>query len=81
MWEVYVEPNLKAQEELEKAAGHAANRRAPEVGRETKRGAFSPDRATTGEMNDFLDKFCGNRKYAGPRWWLGEGGVKIHDGK
>jgi hypothetical protein len=78
MWEVYIEPNLKAQEEIERMAKGATDEaRTPKA----KGGSFDPRRATPSEMNAFLDKLCGGRKYTGPKWWLGEGGVKIHDGK
>lgn len=78
MWETYVEPNLRAQEELTKGLG-SRDRSAPKAG--PKKGTFDPTNLSADEMAAFLDKFCGKRKYTGPKWWLGEGGVKIYDGK
>lgn len=84
MWETYVEPNLKAQEEITRAAGGAEP---PRVGRDgwvkpkPRGGSFDPARLSKDEMAAFLDRFCGKKKYTGPRWWLGEGGAQVYDGE
>lgn len=37
--------------------------------------------ATPEQARQFLKAWCGDRVYTGPKWWLGEGGVTIYDGK
>lgn len=73
MWEVYVEPNLRMQDDLAKAAGK------PVAGGKPK-GSFDPAKASTAEFDRFLGDFCKGRKYTGKKWWLGEGAT-IYDGK
>lgn len=78
-WERYFEPAIKQTKEYETAI---PNGRPEPV---HSRGGFDPTRATKQEMNDLLDKMCGDRVYEGVKFWIPEeaakAGIKTYNGK
>lgn len=87
-WEWYFKPTLDQQKEWRESRPEsgAAFKRSSD-GREVYAGhrGFDVTKATKQEMDDLLDKMCGDRVYEGVKFWIPEEaakhGIKTYTGK
>lgn len=84
-WEWFIEPLRELHKKLERETQGDIEASGPYQRKSRTRGGFDPSRATKAEFDTFLDKFCGDRVWEGPKFWEPEVqkqlGIKVYNGR